>query len=70
MPDLSNKTAIEVNTILESLGLQLKALGIGGKVVRQDPAPGTTVYSGEIVEVEFAYPPNADTGGEGNEQEN
>ncbi len=70
MPDLSNKTAIEVNTILESLGLQLKALGIGGKVVRQDPAPGTTVYSGEIVEVEFAYPPNADTGGEGNEPEN
>ncbi len=65
MPDLSNKTAIEVNTILESLGLQLKALGIGGMVVRQDPAPGTTIYSGEIVEVEFAYPPNADSTGSG-----
>ena len=56
MPDLVNKTAVEVNNILSSLGLELKAEGNGGVAVRQDPAPGTTVYSGEIVEVEFVYP--------------
>lgn len=61
MPDLFGKTATEVNNILESMGLKLKSLGLGGVVIRQDPAPGSTVYSGEIVEVEFAYPPDPET---------
>jgi stage V sporulation protein D (sporulation-specific penicillin-binding protein) len=56
MPDLSGHTAVEVNDILQSLGLQMKATGVGGVCKSQDPAPGTTIYKGEIVEVEFAYP--------------
>jgi stage V sporulation protein D (sporulation-specific penicillin-binding protein) len=56
MPDLIGHTAVEVNDILESLGLQMKATGMGGLAVGQNPAPGTTIYIGEIVEVEFAFP--------------
>jgi beta-lactam-binding protein with PASTA domain len=63
MPELAGKTAVEVNNILNSLGLKLRAMGVGGVVVRQNPAPGTTIYSGEIVEVEFAYPQQTDGGG-------
>lgn len=63
MPDLIGHTAVEVNDILASLGLQMKAIGIGGLAVGQDPAPGMTIYRGEIVEVEFAFPET--TGGEG-----
>lgn len=66
MPKLTGKTATEVNNILESMGLKLKATGTGGIAVGQDPAPGTTLYSGETVEVEFVYPapteePNGDS---------
>jgi stage V sporulation protein D (sporulation-specific penicillin-binding protein) len=57
MPDLTGHTALEVNDILESLGLRMKATGVGGLCVGQNPAPATTIYRGEIVEVEFAFPP-------------
>jgi stage V sporulation protein D (sporulation-specific penicillin-binding protein) len=65
MPDLAGHTAVEVNDILESLGLQMKATGIGGLAVGQNPAPGTTIYEGEIGEVEFAFPDTPGDGGTG-----
>jgi stage V sporulation protein D (sporulation-specific penicillin-binding protein) len=56
MPNLTGMTAYEINDVLESLGLKLKATGVGGLAVSQSPAPGTTIYKGEIVEVNFSFP--------------
>ncbi len=67
MPELINKTAVEVNTILDSMGLKMKATGTGGLVARQKPDPGATVYSGETVEVDFQpAPEETDQGGDDN----
>lgn len=69
MPELLNKTAVEVNTILDSMGLKMKATGTGGLVARQSPDPGATVYGGETVEVEFQpAPEETDNGGNNNEE--
>ena len=55
LPDLTGKTATEVNTILASLGLQLKIEGTGGVAVAQDPPAMQAVNPGSIVEVTFKY---------------
>ncbi len=55
VPDLSGKTATEVNTILTSLGLGMSMQGTGGVAVEQTPKAHTVVNRGDIVEVTFRY---------------
>ncbi|ABR49035.1 Peptidoglycan glycosyltransferase [Alkaliphilus metalliredigens QYMF] len=52
VPDLRGKTIREANTILRTVGLNLKVTG-SGKADNQSPEPGTEVDPGTIVNVVF-----------------
>lgn len=52
MPDLTGKTLKEVELILANMGLEMASVGTG-KVVSQMPSPGTVVYKGNLVNLEF-----------------
>ncbi len=53
MPDLRGQSVRDVARACAQLGLQVEARG-DGHVIRQSPAPGTEVGSGQIVSVDFA----------------
>jgi len=52
VPDVSNKTITEATKILNDLGLNIKANGLG-IAVNQLKKPGEMVQKGELIEVEF-----------------
>jgi membrane peptidoglycan carboxypeptidase len=53
MPDLRGQSVRDVARACAQLGLQVEARG-DGHVVRQSPAPGMEVGSGQVVSVDFA----------------
>ncbi|MCM3902425.1 MAG: transpeptidase family protein [Pyrinomonadaceae bacterium] len=53
MPDLLGRSVRDVARACAQLGLQVEARG-DGHVIRQSPAPGTEVGSGQVVSVDFA----------------
>lgn len=53
MPDLRGRSVRDVARACAQLGLQVEARG-DGHVIRQSPAPGTEVGSGQVVSVDFA----------------
>ena len=59
VPDVTNKSAVEANTILTNANLNIKIIGLRGdkmgvsSSVKQDPAAGTSVAPGSVVTVEF-----------------
>jgi cell division protein FtsI/penicillin-binding protein 2 len=53
MPDLRGRSVRDVARACAQLGLQVEARG-DGQVIRQSPAPGTEVGSGQVVSVDFA----------------
>ena len=53
MPDLLGRSVRDVARACAQLGLQVEARG-DGHVIRQSPAPGSEVGSGQVVSVEFA----------------
>lgn len=55
MPDLSGASVRDAWRICAGLGLQLEARG-EGRALRQSPAPGASIQSGQIVTMEFARP--------------
>lgn len=62
VPDLTGMTALAANGTLTNLGLNIKISGTknhtygkGAVVVEQEPAAGTEVYEGSVVDVTFRY---------------
>lgn len=55
MPDLGGSSVLDAWRICARLGLQLEARG-EGRALRQSPAPGASVQSGQTVTMEFARP--------------
>lgn len=53
VPDLTGLSVRGTAELLETLGLELEAAG-SGRVVEQDPVPGTVVPKGQVVKVRFA----------------
>jgi cell division protein FtsI (penicillin-binding protein 3) len=53
MPDLRGQSVRDVARACAQLGLQVEARG-DGHVIRQSPAPGTEVGSGQVVSVDFS----------------
>jgi len=53
MPDLRGRSVRDVARVCAHLGLQVEARG-DGHVIRQSPAPGMEVGSGQVVSVDFA----------------
>jgi cell division protein FtsI (penicillin-binding protein 3) len=53
MPDLRGRSVRDVARTCAQLGLQVEARG-DGQVIRQSPAPGTEVESGQVVHFDFA----------------
>jgi cell division protein FtsI/penicillin-binding protein 2 len=53
MPDLRGRSVRDVARACARLGLQVEARG-EGQVIRQNPAPGTEVESGQVVSFDFA----------------
>lgn len=51
MPDLKKKTKAEVISILNARGLNVNIDGTEGVVMIQDPNPGQTVDTGNVVKV-------------------
>ncbi|CAN5872654.1 penicillin-binding protein [soil metagenome] len=52
MPDLRGRSVRDVARACAQLGLQVEARG-DGQVIRQSPAPGTEVGSGQLVSLDF-----------------
>ena len=53
MPDLRGRSVRDVARACAHLGLQVEARG-DGRVIRQSPAPGSEIGSGQVVSVDFA----------------
>ena len=59
VPDLYNKTVYEATKALNDKGLNIKIIG-DGTVVKQEVDPGTEIYKGSVIEVEFKYLDNVE----------
>ncbi|NSW90516.1 MAG: PASTA domain-containing protein [Firmicutes bacterium] len=59
VPDLRNKTVYEATKALNDIGLNIKVNG-DGVAVTQEVAPGTEIYKGSIIEVEFKHLDNVE----------
>ncbi len=53
VPDLTGKRIREAAELLSAMGLKLDPEG-NGKVVRQEPIPGSKIQSGDVVKVYFS----------------
>ena len=53
MPDLRGQSVRDVARACAQLGMQVEAHGEGGRVVVQDPQPGTELRQGQIIYVDF-----------------
>ncbi|MDK2809920.1 MAG: hypothetical protein PWR27_629 [Petroclostridium sp.] len=54
VPDVLKKSVLDANKILTDAGLNIKITG-SGTAIKQQPAAGTTVAPGTVVEVEFRF---------------
>ncbi|HHY24040.1 MAG TPA: PASTA domain-containing protein [Clostridiaceae bacterium] len=59
VPELYNKTVYEATKALNDKGLNIKIIG-DGTVVKQEVDPGTEIYKGSVIEVEFKYLDNVE----------
>jgi cell division protein FtsI (penicillin-binding protein 3) len=53
MPNLRGRSVRDAFNICASLGLQMEALGDGGRALSQSIAPGSEVRAGQVVQVDF-----------------
>ncbi len=53
MPDLRGRSVRDVARACAQLGMQVEAHGEGGRVVEQNPQPGTELRQGQIIYVDF-----------------
>jgi cell division protein FtsI (penicillin-binding protein 3) len=56
MPDLRGRSVRDIARACAQLGLQVEARGEGGRVLEQNPQPGTELRQGQIVYVDFGKP--------------